>query len=203
MIARLAGTVIERAADHVVLDVGGVGYRVFVSAATMGEVPAADGRVVLLIHTLVREDAIHLFGFASATERELFRTLLKLSGIGPKNAMHILSGMALADLVHAIGTGDVDRLVRLPGVGRKTAERIVVELRDRIAAFESESRSASAMPASGGASSHVRVAVEALCQLGVPRARAEKAALAAAQRVSSDASLEIWIREALRDVGAA
>lgn len=200
MIARLVGMVAERAADHVVIDVAGVGFRVFVSAVTLTELPAIGETATVLVHTQVREDAISLYGFASGIERELFRTLLKLSGIGPRNAMQILSGMPLAALVQAIAAGDVDRLVRLPGVGRKTAERITVELRDRIGALSAQAGA----PASGGGPSG-RLAsetLEALVKLGLPRPRAERAVREVAARVSSSAPLEEWIREALREVAS-
>ncbi len=200
MIARLVGMVAERAADHVVIDVAGVGFRVFVSAITLAELPAIGETATVMVHTQVREDAISLYGFASGIERELFRTLLKLSGIGPRNAIQILSGMPLGELVEAIAAGDVDRLVRLPGVGRKTAERIAVELRDRIGALSAQAGA----PASGGAPSG-RLAsetLEALVKLGLPRPRAERAVREVAARVSSSAPLEEWIREALREVAS-
>lgn len=198
MIARLAGTLLERSADHVVIDVGGVGFRVFVSATTASELPAIGEPATVLIHTQVREDAISLYGFATTVERELFRTLLKLSGIGPKNAVQILSGMPLAELVQAIAGGDVERLVRLPGVGRKTAERITVELRDRIGALSAQAGAAPSSSAPGG-----RLAsetLEALVRLGLPRPRAERAVREVAARIPSAAPLEEWIREALREV---
>lgn len=200
MIARLAGVLLERAADHVVIDVGGVGFRVFVSAMTSADLPAVGEPAAVLVHTQVREDAITLFGFASAVERELFRTLLKLSGIGPKNAIQILSGMPLAELVRAIAAGDVDRLVRLPGVGRKTAERIVVELRDRIGALSMDFGAAVDRAEPGG-----RLAsetLEALVKLGLPRPRADRAVRDVAARIPASAPIEEWIREALRLVGS-
>lgn len=202
MIARLVGVFLERAVDHVVIDVGGVGFRVFVSGVTGAALPAIGEVATVLIHTQVREDAITLYGFASPVERELFRTLLKLSGIGPKNAMQILSGMPLGELVQAIATADVDRLVRLPGVGRKTAERITVELRDRIGPLTSElgDGAASTRVALGG-----RLAsetVDALVRLGLPRARADRAVRDVVARVPASAPLEDWIREALREVAA-
>lgn len=200
MIARLVGMVAERAADHVVIDVAGVGFRVFVSAVTLADLPAIGETATVLVHTQVREDAISLYGFSSGLERELFRTLLKLSGIGPRNAMQILSGMPLAVLVQAIAAADVDRLVRLPGVGRKTAERITVELRDRIGALSAQ---AGAPTAGGGPSGRLATeTLEALVKLGLPRPRAERAVREVAARVSSSAPLEEWIREALREVAS-
>ncbi len=201
MIARLSGTLVERAQDAVVLDVGGVGFQVFVSMATLAALPECGEQAAVHVHTLVREDAIQLHGFSTTTERELFRTLLKLSGIGPKNAMHILSGMPLDTLVRAIAGGDVERLVRLPGVGRKTAERLVLELRDRVAAFASEAGTA---PNTGApvAGVQARETLDALLRLGLPRPRAERAVRELAQRLNADAPVQEWIREALREVGA-
>lgn len=200
MIARLAGVLAERATDHVVIDVGGVGFRVFVSAITLAELPGIGEPTTALIHTLVREDAIALYGFASAVERELFRTLLRLSGIGPKNAMQILSGMPLAELVQAIAASDVERLVRLPGVGRKTAERITVELRDRIGALTAD---AGAAPLGGAPAGRLASeTLEALVKLGLPRPRADRAVREVAGRIPAAAPLEEWIREALREVAA-
>ncbi len=201
MIARLAGTVVERGLEAVVLDVGGVGFQVFVSTGTLADLPECGEQAVVHVHTLVREDAIQLHGFSTTTERELFRTLLKLSGIGPKNAMHILSGMPLGALVRAIAASDVDRLVRLPGVGRKTAERLVLELRDRVAAFVGEDGTASntGAPLPGV---QARETLDALLRLGLPRPKAERAVRALAQRFPVDAPIQEWIREALREVGA-
>lgn len=201
MIARLSGSIAARAADHVVVDVAGVGFHVFVSTSTLAQLPECGELAVLHVHTLVREDAIQLHGFSTTVERELFRTLLKLSGIGPKNAMHILSGMPLAELIRAIAGGDVERLTRLPGVGRKTAERLVLELRERVAAFGGEVGDGAAATVPIGAG-HAHETLEALVRLGMPRVRAERAVRELAQRLASDTPIQQWIREALREVGA-
>ena len=119
--------------EHAILvDVGGIGYELEVTANTLSTLPQVGQDVVLFTHLSIREDAHSLFGFVSVGERDLFRTLIKISGVGPKLALNLLSGMDVVDLARCIRDSDVARLVKLPGVGRKTAERLVVELKDRI-----------------------------------------------------------------------
>jgi Holliday junction DNA helicase RuvA len=131
VIALLSGTVAVRRPDHVVVDCNGVGYRLAVSAQTLRRVPAAGGRVVLHTHLVVRDDALQLYGFASEEERDLFLMLLGVQSVGPKVALAVLSGGPPRELLAQIAAGEVTRLVAAPGVGRRTAERIVVELRER------------------------------------------------------------------------
>jgi len=133
VIARLSGTLIEKHPGQVVIDVGGVGYLVTVPLATSGGMGEPGCRVELHVHTHVREDALALFGFASRPERDLFIRLLDVGGVGPKTAVALLSGLGASDLIEAILRRDVKRLSSVPGVGRKTAERIVLELVDRVA----------------------------------------------------------------------
>jgi Holliday junction DNA helicase RuvA len=132
MIAILRGTLFEKHPNQVIVDVGGVGYDVTIPVSTFSALPEAGGPVELRIHTHVREDAIALFGFASADEKTLFEKLISVSGVGPKLAVTILSGLATPDLVGAIRSGQVNLLVRIPGIGKKTAERLVLELRDKL-----------------------------------------------------------------------
>jgi Holliday junction DNA helicase RuvA len=132
MIAELRGRIVKKALNHVVLDVGGVGYLVTIPLSTYASLPDGDGPMHLFVHTHVREDAISLFGFLTETERELFVDLISVSGIGPKLATTILSGASPEEIAAYITAGDVAGFVRLPGVGKKTAERIVLELRERI-----------------------------------------------------------------------
>ena len=132
MIARLSGTLIDKHVQRLVVDVAGVGYDVLVPLSTFYAVGDTGVAVALRIHTHVREDAIQLFGFATPLEQELFERLITVSGIGPKLALAVLSGIETNDLVAAIRSGDIARLTRTPGVGRKTAERLVVELKDRM-----------------------------------------------------------------------
>jgi Holliday junction DNA helicase RuvA len=200
VIAELRGRLARRAADHVVVDVGGVGYRVFVSLPVLAALPEDGAELDLRIHTQVREDAIHLFGFPTDAERELFRTLIGLSRIGPKAAMQILSGLTAAELARAVASEDVDRLARTPGIGRKTAERLIVELKDRIdvlvAGLEA-GRGAGAPPVRDGKLADAIAALEAL---GVTRARADRALREARQSLGPDASVESWLKAALRDL---
>lgn len=189
MIARLAGTLIEKGPEGLVVDVGGVGYQVFVSLQTLANFPAVGEPVQLYVYTHVREDAIQLFGFRELAERRLFLLLKEVSGIGPRLALNILSGLPVDDLAEAIREGDVGRLVAIPGVGRKTAERIVVELRDKIG----QARDARL---AGGDSGLVDQAVSALVNLGYRKNEAERAVRAA---LGKDAmALEDVIRTALR-----
>jgi Holliday junction DNA helicase RuvA len=132
VIAHLSGTLREKQIQRLVVDVGGVGYEVQVPLSTFYEVGEPGAAVSLRIHTHVREDALLLFGFRTPLELELFNKLLAVSGIGPKVALGVLSGIEPAELVRAIGQSDLARLTSIPGVGRKTAERIVIELRDRL-----------------------------------------------------------------------
>ena len=134
MIARLAGTLFEKHPSRVVVDVNGVGYDVQVPLSTFYGLGEAGAAMALRIHTHVREDAIALYGFATALELELFERLIAVSGIGPKLALAVLSGIEPAELVKAVRRGDVARLTAIPGVGKKTAERIVLELKDRLPA---------------------------------------------------------------------
>src|SRR5215213_7304985 len=130
MIDRVQGSVAARAPDHVVVDCGGVGYRLSVSAQTLDAVPAQGRRVELLAHLILRDDGIHLYGFATAAERDLFLRLISVSGLGPKMALGALSGSSTAEMRAAIASGDAKRVQVVPGIGKKTAERVIVELRE-------------------------------------------------------------------------
>lgn len=133
MIALISGTVAVRRSDHVVINCGGVGYRLAVSAETLKHVPAAGREVMLHTHLVVRDDALALYGFATEEERDLFLMLLGVQTVGPKSALAVLSGAAPRELMSAVAAGDVSRL-RAPGVGKRTAERIIVELREKVGA---------------------------------------------------------------------
>jgi Holliday junction DNA helicase RuvA len=132
MIGRIRGKLVSLDELTVLVDVAGIGYELDVTANTLSTLPSVGHDVTLFTHLSVREDAHSLYGFESRSERDLFRTLIKISGVGPKLALNLLSGMDVADLARCIRDSDVARLVKLPGVGRKTAERLVVELKDRI-----------------------------------------------------------------------
>ena len=132
MIALISGTVAVRRADHVVIDCGGVGYQLAVSAQTLRHVPAAGLEVTLHTHLVVRDDALQLYGFATEEERELFMMLLGVQSVGPKMALAVLSGGPPRELLAALAAGDTGRLQAVPGIGKRTAERIVVELREKV-----------------------------------------------------------------------
>jgi len=132
MIALISGTVAARRVDHVVIDCGGVGYRLAVSAETLRHVPAVGQEATLHTHLVVRDDALALYGFATEEERELFLLLLGVQAVGPKVALAVLSGGSPRDLLRAVAAGDTARLQAAPGVGKRTAERIVVELREKV-----------------------------------------------------------------------
>jgi holliday junction DNA helicase RuvA len=134
MIALVSGTVAVRRGDHVVIDTGGVGYRLAVSAETLRHVPAFGREVLLHTHMVVREDALQLYGFATEEERELFLMLIAVQSVGPKVALAVLSGGPPRELLKALAAGDTARLQAAPGVGKRTAERIIVELREKVAA---------------------------------------------------------------------
>lgn len=134
MIAQLRGRILRKDPQEVVVDVGGVGYRVLIPVSTFYRLPDEGAETALRIHTHVREDALALFGFLSAAEHGLFERLIGVAGVGPKLAVNVLSGMEAPDLVDALRAGDVARLTRIPGVGRKTAERLILELKDKMPA---------------------------------------------------------------------
>lgn len=174
MIAHLRGTLLEKHPNQAVVEAGGVGYDVIIPVATFTALPAVGAEVRLRIHTAVREDAIQLFGFATAEEKALFEKLITVSGIGPKLAITVLSGLQAPDLIRIIRAGEVASLVRVPGIGKKTAERIVLELRDKMDALGAPP------PAKGAPAAAVFSAVEedvvsALVNLGSQRAAAESA----------------------------
>ena len=190
MIAHLRGKLLVKHPNQAVVDVGGVGYDVAISVPTFSELPAVGGEVSLHVHTHVREDQIALYGFLRFAEKQLFEKLIGVSGIGPKLAITILSGMATDEMVGAIRGGDVARLTRIPGIGRKTAERMVLELRDKLAAPVSTETAA---PALSGIEEDV---LSALMNLGYQRAAAEKAVEMAGKNGKAG-SFDALFREAL------
>lgn len=136
MIALLTGTIAHKSPDTVIMDVGGVGYRVQIPFSTYFDLPDVGGKATLHIHTNVKEDAIHLYGFRSATEKSFFQLLLTVSGVGPKLARDILSNCPVEDLATAIVRGNIARLSSIPGIGKKTAERLILELKDKVAKLD-------------------------------------------------------------------
>lgn len=196
MIARLTGKLVEKQATRLVVDVHGVGYDVQVPLSTFYHLPEPGADVTLRIHTHVREDALSLFGFATALELRLFERLIGISGIGPKLALAVLSGIDPADLVRAVQAGDVGRLTLIPGVGKKTAERIGLELKDRLPQqLATELGVDGAAPA--GKTALRADLVSALLNLGYHRALAEKA-VDAAMTAPGEQTFEGVLKRALQ-----
>jgi Holliday junction DNA helicase RuvA len=192
MIGLLRGRLLEKRPNQVILDVSGVGYLVAVPLSTYAALGDLHAEVTLLIHTHVREDALALYGFLSAREKHFFELLLGASGVGPSLALKILSGMNVEELVPAIRTGDLARLTKIPGVGRKTAERMVVELKDKLEAVAIETeRPAPSSPA--GVEADVK---SALLNLGYDERTAD-AALAEAKRETGTSNFEKLLRVTL------
>src|SRR5580692_11780556 len=196
MIAQLRGSLGDKRPNQVLVDVGGVGYLVHIPLSTFYSLGALHANVTLLIHTQVREDAISLYGFLSAREKHLFELLISASGVGPVLALKILSGMSVDDLVPAVRAGDLARLTRIPGVGRKTAERMIVELRDKLAAIEISEDVRHPVAVTGAAGD----VVSALLNLGYDQHAAEQAVKRAGESVSE--KFEALLRAALQQLTA-
>jgi holliday junction DNA helicase RuvA len=190
MIAHLRGRVLEKHPSHVIIDAGGVGYEVSISVASFSGLPSEGAEVSLFIHTHVREDALALYGFLRREEKQLFERLISVSGIGPKLAMTVLSGMAADVAVTALRANDLAALTRIPGVGKKTAERMVLELRDKLEGL-------AATPASAPVSRMEEDVVSALVNLGYHRPAAEQAAKRATQEAGHGASFEQLFRQTM------
>lgn len=184
MIGRLSGTVLEKRPDRALVDASGVGYELHVPLGTFASLPGVGERASLHVHTHVREDAILLFGFATAEEKALFEKLITVAGIGPKLALSVLSGLPLPELVGAIAAQNVKRLSSIPGVGKKLAERLGLELKDKVAGIVPTSpSSASASVAEPGGL--LEDAVGALLNLGYRKPQAEAAVKAASDAVGT------------------
>jgi holliday junction DNA helicase RuvA len=196
VIAQLRGRILEKHPNRLVTDVNGVGYEVFVPLSTFYGLGEPGSEVTLRIHTHVREDALLLYGFATALEQELFERLIGVGGIGPKLALAVLSGIEPTELVRAIERGDVARLTAIPGVGKKTSERIVLELKDRLAAVQV------GVPAGGGVPAALPLRddlLSALINLGYHRPFAEQA-VDAAVKSTPEGGFELTLKQALREL---
>jgi Holliday junction DNA helicase RuvA len=188
MIGRIGGTLVEKNPPQIMVDVQGVGYEIDVPMSTFYNLPDVGERVTLFTHLVVREDAHLLYGFASESERKAFRQLLKISGVGARTALSLLSGMSVADLVHAVATQEAGRLTRVPGIGKKTAERLLLELKDKLGA---EVATGVAVNRAAPASSDV---LNALLSLGYN----EKEALYALKHLPEGLSVSDGIKQALK-----
>jgi len=197
MIGQLRGRLAEKRPNQVLVDVGGVGYLVQVPLSTYATLGELHAEVTLLIHTHVREDALALYGFVSAREKHFFEMLLSASGVGPTLALKILSGMSVEELVPAIRGSDLARLTKIPGVGRKTAERMVVELKDKLEAVTVETEK----PVSSSPAGIEADVISALVNLGYDARAAETAALEA-KRETGTGNFEKLLRGALQSLSA-
>lgn len=188
MIGRLSGTLLEKSPPQITVEAGGVGYEVEVPMSTFYGLPATGERITLLTHLVVREDAHLLYGFATESERRAFRQLLKISGVGARTALAVLSGMSVAELVEAVAAQESGRLVKIPGIGRKTAERLLLELKGKLAG---EAVAGIAVNRPAPATGDV---VNALLALGY----SDKEAAQAVKQLPEGLSLSDSIRQALR-----
>ena len=195
MISRLRGSLLELHDSIAVIDVGGVGYEAEVTSGAAVALAAAQGEVELFTHLVTREDAQALYGFANVAERNLFRSLIRVSGVGPKLAVTLLSGVSPEDFALAIANGDVGMLTRVPGIGKKTASRLAMELRDKVDAL-------AVLPqlASGGRAA--QEAVLALTALGYRERDAARVVGAVTEEAGSGAEVEVLVREALKRIAA-
>ncbi|MBN1652498.1 MAG: Holliday junction branch migration protein RuvA [Deltaproteobacteria bacterium] len=199
MIGRLEGSVVEREEDgSLLLDVNGVGYEVFIPARCLRLLPAPPEKTTLYIHTHVREEALTLYGFADRADRFAFRTLLGVSGVGPKLALSILNHLTASDLALAVAREDKNRFKGISGVGKKVAERLLIDLRDKLSHAISTAQTGSREVATGpiGPSDKAATAVSALVQMGFSRAEAERAVSESTGR-EGELTLEELLREAL------
>jgi len=195
MIAQLRGVVVEKNLSDAVVDVNGTGYRVHFSSLTLSRLPEEGQPVRVRVRTVVREEAFDLFGFLGRAEEDMFLLLTSVSNIGPRLAMTVLSGMEVAELAGAIARGDVARLTKVHGVGKKTAERLVVELKEKVKQVQLE------VQAAGPETAALEIRgdlISALVNLGYKAAQAEKAADVASERAGADAPFELLFREALK-----
>jgi Holliday junction DNA helicase RuvA len=204
MIAHLSGTLLAKQATSVILDVGGVGYEVTIPLSTFYDLEDAGSTVQLRIYTYVREDSLQLFGFKTARERELFLRLISVSGIGPKLGITMLSGMSADEIIASIRTSNLARLTGIPGVGKKTAERLVIELRDKIASLSSPALEEQLGAAAGSGADQTPDAIRedalsALLNFGYQKSPAEKAITAAIQD-GGEITVEAILRRSLRSL---
>lgn len=197
MIAHLRGRLLEKHPNRVIVEVQGVGYEAHVPLSTFYEMAEAGSEISLRIHTHVREDALVLYGFATVLELQIFERLISVSGIGPKLALAVLSGIEPNELVAAVRQANIARLTGIPGIGKKTAERIVLELKDRMAALLALETAAT--PAAAGGETLRTDVLSALINLGYHRPLAERA-VDAALKTGTDASFERTLKQALREL---
>ena len=198
MIAMLSGKIAYKGISHVVVDAQGVGCRVFIPLTTFYALPDEDQAITLHIHTSVKDDAIHLFGFYTREERELFQLMISVSGIGPKVALNILSGISSAELLEAISTGNLTKLMAIPGIGRKMAERLILELKEKVM----KKMAADAIPAANAKQKQAEMMREdvlsALMNLGYKAGAARDALEKAARDLKEEPAMDQLLKKALK-----
>lgn len=188
MIGRLSGVLLEKQPPHVLLDVHGIGYEIDVPMSTFYDLPAVGAQTTLYTHLVIREDMHLLFGFATESERQAFRQLVKISGVGARTALALLSGLSVSDLYHAVSTQDSGRLVKIPGIGKKTAERLLLELRDKLDAASIKTGQITVTPNNNSD------ILNALFSLGYN----DREANWAIKQIAADATVSDGIRQALQ-----
>lgn len=199
MIAHIQGDLQFKSPEYLVIDVGGMGYQIQVPLTTFYYLPEVGNTVALHIHTHVREDALQLYGFQSRDEKALFLRLIGVAGIGPRLAVNILSGITPTELVETVSRRDSARLVAIPGVGRKTAERIIVDLKDKLPALE-EGQPAAALVKDSATEAIVEDALSALLNLGYKKGMAQQAVEKACRQLQGQLTLEMLLKESLRSL---
>ena len=197
MIALLIGKLIYKSPDHSIVDVNGIGYKIFTPLSTYYVLPKTGESVTLHIHTRVREDELKLFGFLTEEEQAIFEKLITINKVGPKLALGILSGMSPADLLTAVMNNDAARLSAIPGVGKKTAERLTLEMKDKLSDLTFEMEHQPDTEAPGG---FYEDALSALVNLGYKKPQAEKSLKSAYNKIGKDSSLEDLIKESLNNL---
>lgn len=198
MIARIKGTLVRKSIGHVIVDAHGIGYRVFIPLTTFYELPDTGQTVTLNIHTHVKEDAIHLYGFYQPEDQDVFQMLISVSGIGPRLALNILSGIPAAEFIGAVTRGNLNRLVAIPGVGRKTAERMIVELKDRILKVELKGAGADRETETADDEAMKEDALSALVNLGYKSGTANHVIDRILAASSTKLSLDVLLKESLK-----
>lgn len=199
MIARIVGTLIYKSFDHVIIDAHGIGYRIFVPLTTFYELPEAGQSVTLNIHTHVKQDAISLFGFYSSEEKEIFQLMIAVTGIGPRLAMNILSGISADELIRAVSQGNLSRLVSIPGVGKKMGERMILELKDKVMPISAQEMISTEV--SEDMKQHEVVkedALSALVNLGYKKGMAKEVLEKVVNETTETITIDVVLKESLK-----
>lgn len=198
MIARISGTLVYKYVTHAIVDSHGVGYRIFIPLTTFYELPDIGESITLNVHTHVRQDAISLFGFYTHEERDIFQLMIAVSGIGPKLAINILSGISATELIRAVTEGDLHRLISVPGVGKKMAERVILELKDKVLKLHKEAPDLGTAKAPVSTEGLIKEdALSALVNLGYKSQAAREALEKVIKQYSEDITVEVLLKKAL------